>query len=357
MKIGINSRIYQNINTGIPFFIKNLYGNLLKRDSKNEYIFFQTRLNKKLGKTKKIGLPSNMIGTALFDLFFVSYLIKKENIDIFHSPSNTLPFFKSKNIKYILTIHDLSFLVFSGYQDFIFNVYYKWAIGRSLNNADVIIADSINTKKDIKKFYKIRDKKIRVIYPGVDQSFFKKDARKRIIKERYFLSLTTHPKRKNLYKILDILSTNEKIRDLKFIVAGMIPGEQLLLLKKIIKEKKLEGKVILYGYASDEKLKNLYQNAEFFIFPSFYEGFGFPVLEAMASKCPVITSNTSSLREIVPNKKWLVNPYNTKDIAAKIDKLLDLSNVEKNRMINENYNYAKRFTWKSTVEKYVNFFQ
>jgi glycosyltransferase involved in cell wall biosynthesis len=355
MKIGVNSRIYQNKNTGIPFFIKNLFTEILKKDKRNKYIFFQTKVNKKLGVTKIINLSGNLIFSALFDLLLVNYLIKKEKIKVFYGPSNILPLFKINNVKYILTIHDLSFLVFPRHQSILFNSYYRWAVGRSLKNADTIVADSHNTKNDIIKYYKIENKKINVIYPGVKKDFFKIINKSRLVKEKYFFTLTTHPKRKNVYKLLEVLFFNKNLENYKLIIAGLISENQIQKLDQTIKELGLEKQVIIFGYASEEELINLYSNAEFFIYPSFYEGFGFPILEAIACKCLVITSNTSSIKELVPNKNWLFDPYDLEDISAKINRILKLSKRERREITEENYQYAKKFTWENTAKKYLYF--
>ena len=353
MKIGVNSRIYQNENTGIPYYIECLYKKLLKIDKSNRYIFFQIQRNKTIGKTKTINLPNNNLSTFLFDNFLINNLIDNEKIDIFHGPAHILPFFKNKNIKYLLTVHDLSFLTLKNNQFLLFNLYYRYVIPRALKNADIIIADSRNTKEDIRRFYHIADNKIKVIYLGVNDIYFSLKKTKRLITDRYFLSLTTHPKRKNILRILEILARNKNLSDYKYVIAGLIKGEQLSSLKKKVKELNLENRVVVFGYATEEGLKNLYQNAEFFIYPSFYEGFGLPILEAIACKCPVIASNTSSIPEIYPDKNWLINPYNQDDISNKIDKMITLSKSERNCLIEKNYNFSKRFTWEETAQNYL----
>ncbi len=356
MKIGVNSRIYQNENTGIPYYIERLYKKLLEADQKNEYVFFQTQRNKTIDKTKIINLSRNNFNNFLFDNFLINKLIGREKIDIFHGPAHILPFLKKKNVKYILTIHDLSFLIFRKNESLLFNMYYKYAIPRSLNNADIIIADSQNTKEDIKKFYHVADSKIKVIYLGVNDIYFSPKKAKRIIKDQYFFSLTTHPKRKNIYRVLEVFADNKNLSDYKYVIAGLIENKQLLLLQNKIDELKLNDRVIIFGYATEEQLKNLYQNAEFFIYPSLYEGFGLPVLEAIACKCPVISSNNSSLIEINPSKQWLVNPYSNQDILNKINRMLSLSEIERKELLNNNYNFAKKFTWQNTAKKYLKVF-
>ena len=356
MKIGVNSRIYENKNTGVPYYIECLYNKLLEIDQANGYVFFQTQRNKTIDKTKTINLSKNYFSAFLFDNFLINILISKEKIDIFHGPAHIIPFFKKKNVKYVLTIHDLSFLIFRKNESTLFNMYYKYALPRSLKNADVIIADSQNTKKDIKRFYHVADSKIKVIYLGVNDIYFSPKKTKRIIKDQYFFSLTTHPKRKNIYRVLEVFADNKNLSDYKYVIAGLIDDKQLLLLENKIKELKLDNRVIIFSYATEEQLKNLYQYAKFFIYPSLYEGFGLPVLEAMACKCSVISSNNSSLIEINPSKQWLVNPYSNQDISDKINKMLSLPEKEREKLLSNNYNCAKKFTWEKTARSYLKIF-
>lgn len=357
MKIGINTRLYQNVETGIPKFIKNLYSTMVKIDRKNEYIFFQTSSNKQLNNTKTTNLPQIVIANILFDNFLINRLIKTEKIDIFHSPSHILPVIKFPQIKYVLTIHDLHFLYHFKFNNILFNLYYKNAIQHSLKNSDLIITDSYNTKKDIIKFYQTNEKKITVIYPGIDNIFFTKKSGKRIIWDKYFFSVTTHPQRKNIFSILKILSLSKRLfKKYKFVIAGLIADQDLIKLRKVVSSLGLSESVILLGYISQKQLVNLYQNAEFFIYPSFYEGFGFPVLEAMACRCPVISSNTSSLPELFPNKNWLVNPYNQNNIYNKMKKIISLKQSDKKKIILDNFNFAKKFTWYKSAKAYLDVF-
>jgi len=358
MKIGINSRIYQGSKTGIPYFIECLYKKILQIDRKNQYIFFQTNDEKKIGVTKTVNTFNNSIGTFLFDNFLVNKLINQEKIDIFHGPANLLPFFRKKGVKYILTIHDLAFLVppqTYTYSKF-FNWYYKSVVSQSLSNADLIVADSQNTKKDIIRFYKIPESKVKVIYLGINKAFFKTSRKKKIINGQYFFTLTTQFKRKNTLSLLKVMANDTKLLKYKLVIAGTLRENQVSKLKKIIKKLNLEKNIVLFGYAKEEELISLYQNAKFFIYPSFYEGFGFPVLEAMACKCPVITSNNSSLKEITPDKEWLVDPYSLNDINDKMVKVLSLSAKKREGLIQKNYNFAKKFTWEKTARKYLRIF-
>lgn len=357
LKVGINSRIYQQSKTGIPYYIECLYRQLIGESRDLSYVFFQTSLNKNIGVTRVIKGSNTGLFAAVFDMYLVNRLIKKENINIFHGPSNILPFFKVKGVKYALTIHDLSFLIFPNNHSFLFNLYYKYGIKRSLKNADIIIAISENTKKDILHFYNVPEEKIKVIYSGINNFVLNRTKTIRIVKEDYFFSLTTHPRRKNIVSVLEVMSRYSELKKYKYVVAGLISDTQIEEMEKLVRKLGLVNNVIVWGYATEDELVNFYQNAEFFIFPSFYEGFGFPVLEAMACKCPVITSNNSSLIEITLDKNWLVDPYNLEDISNKMISMIRLGKDERNELIEANFNFSKQFNWDKTAEEYTNLFK
>ncbi|MFA5184155.1 MAG: glycosyltransferase family 1 protein [Patescibacteria group bacterium] len=357
VKVGINSRIYQQENTGIPYYIKCLYDNLVKSQNDLSFVFFQTDGSKRIGDTKVIKVFKNLLGTLLFDIFFVNKLIRKEQINIFHGPAHILPFFKRENVKYVLTVHDLAFLIYPKHYNKIFNFYYKYFLKRSLRIADIIISVSESTKKDIIKFYKIPDNKIKVVYSGINSIFLNKIRKERIVKENYFFSITTSPKRKNIISVLEVMSNNAELKKYKYLIAGLIDENQLAELRDVIERLGLINDVILWGYANEDQLINFYENAEFFIYPSFYEGFGFPVLEAMACECPVITSCNSSLIEITPNKNWLVDPRSLKDISDKMINMIKLGERERDELISSNYSFSKQFSWDKTAEAYIKVFR
>lgn len=356
MKIGINSRIYQYSNSGVQIYLKSLFNELKNIDKKNEYVFFQTNENKKLGTTKTINLPESLLSTALFDNLLITKLIKQEKIDIFWGPSFILPYFKVNKVRYVVMIHDVAFMAISHLYEKLHVMYYKFAVQRSLRNADVIVTNSISTKNELIKYFKLPANKIKVIYLGIDKVFLTPKKRKRIIKEKYIFSLTTQPTRKNITSILKVIAGDKFFKNYKYVIAGLIDNTQEKELIAEINKLKLNKQVLLLGYVSDDELISLYQNAEMFVYPSFYEGFGFPVLEAMACSCPVIASNTSSLVELVPQEEWRINPYDISDISAKMIALLRLSEKKKKVLLDKNYTFAQQFTWEKTAQGYLRLF-
>jgi len=355
MKIGVNSRIIQNSETGIPYFIRHLYNKLIDIDKDNDYLFYQTNTKKKLGKTNSAFAPNNILGNAYFDTLLIDRLITQSKIDIFHGPAHILPAIKRNGTKYVVTIHDLSFLIHPEHYSRVFTLYYREAVRLSLRKADAIVADSASTKSDIVNLYKVDESRVLVIPLGVSPCFLQStesDPASLII-GTYFFSLTTHPKRKNIYSILNILARSNKLNGLKYVIAGLIPDVYLHELKDDINRLGLNESVILFGYATEEQLKSLYKHAEFFIYPSFYEGFGFPILESMVSRTPVIASNTSSMPEIMPQSEWCINPFDLDDIQHKMEKIMDITQDERNKMISLNYNFAKTYRWEETASQYL----
>ncbi len=348
MKIAVNSRVLPQPGTGIPYYIKNLYSKLQEIDKKNSYIFFQTSRKKTVGKTFIVSGKINGFFAALFDLFFVNKLIKQHKPEIFHGTSFMMPFFRRKGVKYVVTIHDLAFLALKKEPNdysFFYYLFTKYGIKRSLQVADIVIADSFNTKNDIIKYYRTKAEKIEVVHLGINEEFLQNKINKRLIKEKYILSVSTNPKRKNTLSVLRALSKSQKLKGYNYVIAGLIPEQQKTELLAEIRNLNLDRRVKIFGYASEDQLSNLYQNAELFIYPSFYEGFGFPVVEAMTANCPVITSNNSSLIELMPNKDWLVNPYSISNIRRKMEKLIGLTDKEKTALVKKNRKFAERFSW------------
>ena len=137
--------------------------------------------------------------------------------------------------------------------------------------------------------------------------------------------------------------------DVQYVVVGLMGEPQRQELLALAGELCIRDKVSLFGYADDSQLVSLYQNAEFTLYPSFYEGFGLPVVEAMACGCPVIAANTSSLPEIMPDGEWLVDPHDIADIAARMQRMLSLA-PEARRLISEkNQRRAREFTWEKAA--------
>jgi glycosyltransferase involved in cell wall biosynthesis len=243
--------------------------------------------------------------------YFSHRLINEENLDFFWSPLPILPKFISPNIRKIITVYDLNIYLVPHTMNKKSWLWYKLYFGKSVMEANKIITISKGTSQKLKK---ILNKNADVIVrPGVDRNVFHRKQIKKLFDFKYILSVSTLEARKNLETlVLAFLELKNEglLRNIKLVLVGKNGWKNKNLLKLI---KKFPEEIIYTGYISDEKLVNLYNGAEVFVYPSIYEGFGMPVLEARNCGCCVITTDIPELREacgegciyIQPNKQSL----------------------------------------------------
>lgn len=348
MNIYINTRLLNTQSSGITIYIKELYSRIINFDLTNRYFFLQTNKGEVYFKnTVKIFSLPTLVGNFLFDFLYPLFIFdKKSESNIYHATTYVLPFYKPKNTKYILTIYDISFKVNKNVYPLIYQLYFDFMIKHSIGIADKIITISENTKKDLIKFYKAKPEKIQTIYISCSEDFAKYTSTAKLINESYIMALAGHPTRKNL-KNLILSYKNSSIKDkIKLVIAGKIYDNPKKELLSFICRHGLERNIILTGFVSFEQLKNLYRNCLFFIYPSYYEGFGIPVLEAIKSNSLVVLSNTSSMVELLPsNYPLYTNPYDNSDITSKIELAYNLTPVEKKELLIKCSNFIKMFSW------------
>ncbi|MBA7496025.1 D-inositol 3-phosphate glycosyltransferase [subsurface metagenome] len=264
-------------------------------------------------------------------------------------------------VPYIITVHDLiRYFDLKGYGTFIyrpsirdrfyFNLDYK-----GIKKATRIIAVSQATKNDLMHYLDIPDERISVIYEGVDRKIFQPISR-RIYEEPYILFVGTEHPRKNftgLVKAFSRLKREPRFKDLKLMKVGRAGGQEADFrgqTMEVVGALGLVGEVIFTEFISGRELPAYYSGAEVFVLPSFYEGFGFPPLEAMACGCPVITSNTSSLPEVVGEAGIMVNPYDTDSLAQAMRQVLTDVKL-RDDMVRKGLEQAKRFSWEKAVRQ------
>lgn len=261
---------------------------------------------------------------SLWRSVYLGKEVEKSSIDVFHGLSAELPFYLPHNIKKVVTVHDVMFDIFPHQYASIDRVMYRNKLRYALNNADKIIAVSQSTKQDLQKFYSIEESRIDVVYPTWSPSFDTEIAETTTLAdlpENYFLFVGNEIERKNLKTVLKALNKE------KLPLVVITPNR-----KKVIKEyskqlKKLEkGQVTILENISDSEMPAFYSNAYALIYPSLYEGFGLPVLEALKSGIPAITTNNSSLKEVGAKGCLLMKkPTNVEEL---IDNLKTISDSE-----------------------------
>lgn len=280
--------------------------------------------------------------SGIYNSFIEKKYLSNSTIDIIHHTYNGYELFLPKKAKKVITIHDLIYekfqSQFSDSQDFLIKK------KESILNADHIICVSKNTQMDLIKYYSIDISKTSVVHHGVDEY---KRQENRIIKENYILYVGKREGYKNFINLLKAYSLSCLNKQIKLICFGgsSFNKEEL----RLIFESDLSD-YVLHMKGSDFDLANLYQNALFFIYPSIYEGFGLPVLEAMANKCPVICSNNSSLPEITNDSALSVNCEDIIDLKHAMEQLYNSADLRDN-LVKLGMLNVKKFTWQLTAVK------
>jgi len=381
MKIGIDISRYIDRSGGVGIYAANLLKFLLKIDTDNQYLgypFFYDCFPDGWNKEENAGIfgdyyrnPNIYTNFSMNKIDSSTSAIEKKwirssiegkesilgNVDVIHSTAYMIP--ELLRAKLVVTIHDLSFLLFP-------DMHTEGNIKLLMQNLiyinsrpDKIICDSYQTKKDLIRFFHVPEEKIKVIYLGVDHIFsdpVSEENREDILIKHglrdlgYILCVSSIEPRKNFERIIKVFNNiikDEKYEDLFLICAGGA-GWKNETVYNLVKEKGLENKVKFLGYVEETDLPVIYNKARFFMYPSIYEGFGLPVLEAMASKTPVLTSNVSSLPEVAGGAAVTVNPYSEKEIYEASITILENENLRKELQVKGTAR-SNLFTWENTA--------
>ncbi len=278
----------------------------------------------------------------------------KTKVDIFHSSyaSTILPDIKS--ISKVVTVHDLimqkfSSLVAAPIKTRFHCWRHKITENYAIKKADFLIAVSQSTKNDLIEYFGLNEDRIKVIHHGISEHWFPAQDRDEVCPNPYFLFVGGRNPYKNYDTVLKTLAKlNGKYKEIKLITVGY-NKHSLQVEPKKYAELNIADRVIDLGIVDDDKLKQLYTNAIAFIFPSIYEGFGFPLLESLACKCPVIASEIPTNREIGGS---FVNYFNATDSNELVDKMMDIYNNPPGEAERMQYStYAHTYTWENAARK------
>lgn len=355
MKIAFDGKRFFNNSSGLGNYSRDLVRILATYFPENEYVLLNENQSEK-GKDI-LNLPNvSFVGTTKGN-FSRQLKMGKDaqhsNADIFHGLSGELPLkWTEKPIKKVVTIHDLIFMRFPQYYSFFDRKIHFWKFKKAAAQADLIIAISEQTKRDIIQFLKVPAEKIRVVYQGCHQAFKENQSEEFLysVKEKYnlpkrfILNVGTIEARKNLLNIAKAIEGTE--------IPFVIVGKKTTYFKKVqkyLKKNKFESKVHFLENVSMEELAGIYKLADVFVYPSFFEGFGIPVIEALFSKTPVITSNLSCLPEAGGPDSVYIDPHNFEDIRAKILFLWN-NESEKNRRSAKSFEFVQKFSDEEIAE-------
>ena len=274
---------------------------------------------------------------------------RKDRLDLFHYTDHALSLLFRK-CPIIITVHDIAYIRFPDLLNKSRQIYKKYILDLSIKRADIIIADSHSTKRDIIEFFNVDEKKIKVVHLGVESRFRPisnvEDYRTRNnLPSKMILNIGTLEPRKNVVTLIKAFKKLQERGPKDYVL--VIAGGKGWLYKKIFEEIKSSGveqSIRLLGVVRDEDLPLLYNCADLFVYPSLYEGFGLPPLEAMACGVPIITSNTSSLPEVVGNAGLMVDPLDINSFCEAIYNVLEDKEL-KHRMSRDGLKRSKMFTW------------
>jgi glycosyltransferase involved in cell wall biosynthesis len=373
MRIGFDAKRAYHNNTGLGNYSRTLINNLARFAPGNEYFLFNPRPSRMFpqpvsGPVKEI-LPDTLLTknfSSMWRSFWLTKYLKSNQIDIYHGLSHEIPYgMKRSGIPSVVTIHDLIFELypdqFSPMDVFIFRKKFKYACKHS----DRIIAISDQTKYDIVNMYGIDQNKIDVCYQGCHPMFetILPEAEREIIRkryrlpEKYFLYVGSIIERKNLLGISKALHLARSEMNIPLVVIGS--GKQYKQkVKQYLAEHDLLDRVIFLSddnavtgdpeFVSSASFPAIYQMASAMIYPSFYEGFGLPVLEAVWSRIPVITSNLSCLPEAGGPGAFYVNPSEPAEIADAMLKIASQNEPLTSRL-EQGIQHAMKFSAEATT--------
>jgi glycosyltransferase involved in cell wall biosynthesis len=355
MRIGINGRFLVAKRTGVQRAAYNLLRTLVQIDRKNEYIIFtgQSQLDNPDWKYPNVTVvPANVrIGESLrnhiWEQFSLPRLAKKYKVDLLHSPANMAPlFYRGKSVVHI---HDLCFVVNPQWYSFSFHTLYNFLIPRLARRATRVITNSNNSKNDLLQFCDVPASKVSLIYWAVDDMFSTEEAKPSVSSEPllgddfilYVGSLEPRKNIRTLIKAYEVFRNRNPSNRSKLVLIG---GESPLFGEVRLKVKDYKEDVVFKGFVDDTLLREFYRRAKMVVYPSLYEGFGLPPLEAMASGTPVVTSNTSSIPEVVGGAAIMVNPYDIEQLASAIE-AVTVDDGLRRRLVESGYEQVKRFNW------------
>jgi glycosyltransferase involved in cell wall biosynthesis len=385
MRIGIDIRYALHTRRGIGSYVLNLLRKLIEIDRENQY-FLYTDIDDLEGlipqqdnfQIVKISLPKYLpdrvsLGQTKSKLFAIWEQILlpiqayADRLDLLHCTGNTAPLYLHPSIELILTIHDVMFALPStilpkpkSLYSSLFNQYCTWLLPWVVRRSNTTISVSNYSKQDIITYTQIDPQKIQVVYPGIDPRFKRIDDRiiseinqKLSLPDRFILAFGAPDPRKNTITVLNsFLNFCQFNADRSLVIAGVNNTYRATLLQQI-DTSPFKQRITILPFVDDTDLVAIYNAADLVLYPSLYEGCGFPVLEAMACGTPVIASNVTSIPEVAGDAAILIDPMDIDGITAALMKLstdLDLCQ----RLIDRGYQQAQAFSWRRTAQENLN---
>ncbi len=367
MKIGVDCRELRSYRTGIGRILLELLRQAKAYQKDFVFILFGNQRTNFLSSPDVFEDYEKVIikekWTLWWDQIQLKNAIKRNKVDLFFSPYYKMPLMAK--IKTVISVFDVTYLLVKPYSDYLRNrLYIKNFIKIAAKKAKKIITISNHTKNDLRTVLNLPEEKIEVSYPGISPEFRRVEDKKRIeslkkkygIQKKYILYVGNFMPHKNLKSLIDAYHLlPDGLREEYLLV---LCGGELGNLELSARKGKLSGlpSIISVGQVADEDLPSLYSRAELFVFPSLYEGFGFPPLEAMACGCPVASSHSSSLPEVLGDAAHFFNPYKIEEISRAMKLLLENEGLRES-FRRKGLERAKLYTSKRMAEEFLSLFK
>lgn len=363
MKIAIDIREAGHGKTGKGWYTHNLVQELLKLDHKNHYLLYTDSRKHPFSGYKNVTVK--VIEAKGFKWHMKTLKdLQSEKADLFFAPTSyIIPAMAPKSLRVIITVHDLVAFLFPSTHKAKAVLIERLTLRKALKKARRVFVVSENTKKDLLKRFKYPSDRIdltrcapsdffRTPVSAKDLEAFKHKLK---LPENFILAVGTLEPRKNFSTLIkSFVIIKRKYPDYKLVIVGK-KGWKYHQVENALKHFKLEKDVIFPGYLEDSELQKIYALAKVFVFPSLYEGFGIPPLEAMASGCPVVSSNVASLPEVVDQGGLLIDPKNALKIADAVCSLIENEDV-RNMMVERGRAQAAKFSWEESAKKALEVF-
>jgi glycosyltransferase involved in cell wall biosynthesis len=359
MRVAIDARKLHDY--GIGTYIRNLLRHLARQQTGTEYVLLCRRADldvaERLGPNFRAVLETSP-AYSIREQLHVPWVLRRERPDVFHSPHYVLP--PAVPCRAVVTIHDTIHLTFPQYlPNRAAHAYARAAMWAAVRRSDRILTVSEASKRDILTFFNVPEEKVVVVYNAIDERFWHQPNAEQVarVRERfqldgrYVLYVGNIKPHKNVVRLIEAFHALRRgvLEDLKLVIIGdeisKYPG-----LRRAVHVHKLHKHVRFLGYLPDDTLAVLYRLASVFVFPSMYEGFGLPPLEAMASGTPVVTSNVSSLPEIAGDAALLVDPYDTEAIVDGMRRVLTEPSLAA-ELRRRGFVRARDFSWDRSVAR------
>lgn len=358
MHIVIDARMIGKKMHGIARYTYNLIKNLVKIDPRNRYTILVTKdigdLPASTGNLEMRFLKSRWISVS--EQWELVKILKVLKPDLYHTPSFVAPVFNP--FPMIMTIHDVNHIALANNYTALHRLYYKFIVKPSAHKSAKILTGSDFSRREISKYLSMPNEKIKVIYYGCDEEFkpIEDLQNLRRVREKYgfpksfILYVGSHKPHKNLSNLLKAYARISL--DIPLVLSGK--GNEKLL--EISRRLNIEKRVRWVGEIEKNDLPSVYNCATVFVFPSIYEGFGLPPIEAMACGCPAVVSNVTSLPEVCGDAAYYVDPFDVTSMANGIYKVITDEGLKEN-LVRKGLQRVKMFHWKESAEEHMKIFE